>query len=517
MFKKNELLMGIDAGTESVRVGLYDLEGNEIAFAATPYPTYHPQNGWAEQDPHDWWSSLIASVKKALQNAGVTKDYIKGISLDATACSVVLCMNDGTPLRRSLIWMDVRASEEARFISSIQNDSLKYNGYGNVSPEWMPCKALWLKKNEPENYHKAEKILEFADWYMYKLTGRWTGNICNTTTRWYYNRHEGGWPVEFYESIDLGDILEKFPKEIYDLGEPIGGLTKEAAKELGLNEGTPVGQGGVDAFIGLIGLGVTEPGRIGLITGTSHCIMALSKDEFHAPGVFGSFPDAVIPGYQMIEGGQISTGAIIKWFKTHFCKDLEEEAERQNMSVYDLLTPLAQKLPPGSEDLLVLDYWQGNRTPHVDPNIRGLIYGLSLNHRREHIFRAIMEGIAYGTEQILQVFKKNGIDVQEISIAGGATNSPLYLQIHADVSNLPIYVPNVLQAPCLGSAILASVGSGYYSNIQEAAKNMVHYNKCIEPIQENHEKYQAFTERYMEAYPLFQSWMKRITNHASNG
>ena len=513
---KNELLMGIDAGTESVRVGLYDLEGNEIGFAATEYPTYRPQHGWAEQDPRDWWNALVSSTKKALKYADATKDQIKGISLDATACSVVLCMNDGTPVRRSLIWMDVRASEEARFISSIKNDALKYNGYGNVSPEWMPCKALWLKKNEPEHYHKAEKILEFADWYMFKLTGQWTGNICNTTTRWYYNRQEGGWPVEFYEAIGLGDLLEKFPTEIHDLGERIGGLTKEAAEELGLNEGTPVGQGGVDAFIGLIGLGVTQPGRVGLITGTSHCIMALSEDEFHAPGVFGSFPDAVIPGLQMIEGGQISTGAIIKWFKTNFCKDLEEEAERKGVSVYDLLTPAAQKLPPGSEGLLVLDYWQGNRTPHVDPDVRGLIYGLSLSHRQEHLFRAIMEGIAYGTEHIIRVFKKNNIDVQEISIAGGATNSPLYLQIHADVSNLPIYVPNVMQAPSLGSAILASVGAGYYANIQEAAQNMVHYNKCIEPIQENHERYQALIEHYMEAYPLFQSWMKGITKHASN-
>lgn len=513
---KNEVLMGIDAGTESVRVGLYDLNGNEIAFAATEYPTYHPKQGWAEQDPSDWWSSLVASTRKVLEKSGVSKDQIKGISLDATACSVVLCMNDGTPLRRALIWMDVRANEEARFISSIDSDALKYNGHGNVSPEWMPCKALWLKKNEPENYHKAEKILEFADWYMHKLTGRWTGNICNTTTRWYYNQREGGWPVAFYEAIGLGDIIEKFPQEIHNLGDFIGGLTKKAAEEMGLKEGTPVGQGGVDAFIGLIGLGVTEPGRIGLITGTSHCIMVLSEEEFHAPGVFGSFPDAVVPGYQMIEGGQITTGAIIKWFRTQFCKDLEEEAKQKGVSVYDLLTPAAQELPPGSEGLLVLDYWQGNRTPHVDPDVRGLIYGLSLKHRREHIFRAIMEGIAYGTEQIIQVFKKNGIDVREISIAGGATNSPLYLQIHADVSNLPIYVPNVLQAPCLGSAILASVGAGYYSSIQEAAKNMVRYDRVIEPIKENHERYQALTERYIEAYPQFHSWMKSITNQVSN-
>lgn len=507
-----ELVMGIDAGTESVRVGLFDLQGNEIAFGATEYKTYHPQPGWAEQDPHEWWSALVSSTHKAMQQANASKEQIIGISLDATACSVVMCKEDGTPLNRALIWMDVRATEEAAFIASTNDDALKYNGYGNVSAEWMPCKALWLKKHDAENYHKADKILEFADWYMFKLTGRWMANICNTTTRWYYNREEGGWPRGFYEKIGLGDLLDKFPQEVNDLGVHVGGLCKQAAEELGLREGTPVGQGGVDAFVGLIGLGVVKPGRLGLITGSSHLLLGLTETSIHAKGVFGSFPDAIVPGLKMVEGGQVSTGSIIKWFRSNFCRDLEEVAKAKGVSVYDLLTEKASQLPPGSDGLLVLDYWQGNRTPFVDPNVRGMIYGLSLKHGREHIFRAIMEGIAYGTEHIIQTFKQNGFEASELYLAGGASNNPLYMQIHADVSNTVINVPEVAQAPSLGSAILASVAAGAYKSIPEAAENMVRYKTRIEPNPENHEKYKALSQQYQLAHPQFGDWMRKTTS-----
>ncbi len=502
------LLMGIDAGTESVRVGLYDLQGREVAFGVTGYRTYHPKPGWAEQHPQEWWSSLAQSIRMALSQAEATKDEIIGIGLDATACSVVLCKNDGTPIRPSLIWMDVRASEEAHFIAACKESALKYNGYGNVSAEWMPCKALWLKRHDSENYEQSEKVLEFVDWLTYKLTGRWTGNINNTTVRWYYNRDEGGWPRSFYEKIGLGDVIEKFPQDICDLGDLVGGLTRQAAEELGLKEGTPVGQGGIDAVVGMIGLGVVKPGRLALITGSSHLVLGLTDVTIHTKGVFGTFPHAVLPNINLIEGGQISTGSILKWFKTHFCKDLEAVAESQGMNVYQLLTPEAEKLPPGSDGLLVLDYWQGNRTPHVDPDVRGLIYGLTLKHGREHIFRAIMEGIAYGTDHVLQTFKENGFSADEIYVAGGATNNNLFLQIHADVSNVAVNIPEVAQGPSLGSAILASVAAGVYGSIPEAAEHMVRFKQRIEPNAENHEKYQLIAAQYRKAYAQFGDWMR---------
>jgi FGGY-family pentulose kinase len=507
----NQVVMGIDAGTEGVRVGLFDLKGKDIAFASTEYKTYHPYPGWAEQDPTEWWGALITSAKKAMSISGVRKEQIIGISYDATACSVIACKNDGTAVRRPLIWMDIRASMEAEVIKNTKDPILKMSGFDTVSPEWMPCKALWIKNNEPENYDAADKIVEYADWYTYKLTGRWTVNKCNITTRWYFNQDEGGWPYNFYKQIGLEDIFKKFPKETFDLGEHVGGLTKSAADQLGLLPGTPIGQGGVDAFIGLIGLGVDKAGKLGLITGSSHLLMGLTDRSFNGKGIFGAFPDAVIKGLKMVEGGQISTGSIIKWFVNNFCKDLVEKAKQENANVFDYLTPLAERVSVGSEGLLVVDYWQGNRTPYVDPTIRGLMYGFSLQHRREHVFRAIMEGIAYGTELVLQTFKQNGFEATELYVAGGAANSDLYLQIHADVSNLPIYVPEVAQAPSLGSAILASVAAGVYDDTSEAIKNMVTYKKKVEPDYENHLKYKMIFEKYREVYPQFNEWMRSTT------
>lgn len=506
-----KLLMGIDAGTESVRVGLFDLTGKEVGVGVTEYQTFHPKPGWAEQDPREWWSALVESTKKALSKSKASKEDVIGISLDATSCSVVLCKNDGTPLRNSLIWMDVRASEEAKFIASTNHKALKYNGYSNVSAEWMPCKALWLKKHDTENYEKADKVVEFADWYTFMLTGRWTGNICNVTFKAYYDLDEGGWPIEFYEEIGLGDVISKFPEDILKLGDYVGGLTKQAANELGLSEGTPVGQGGIDSIVGMIGLGVVKPGRMALITGSSHLLLGLTEKKFHAKGMFGAYPHGLVPNLNVIEGSQISTGSILKWFRTQFCKDLEEEAKRRGVSVYELLTPEAAKIPPGSEGLLVLDYWQGNRTPHIDPDVRGMIYGFSLMHTREHLFRAIMEGISYGTDDIIQTFKDNGFAVSEVYASGGATKSKLFLQIHADVSNITIKVPENPEAPLLGSAILAGVGAGVFQGIEEGVEQMVRIKDTIIPNQENHEKYKEIAEQHRKIYPEFGDWMRETT------
>lgn len=506
-----EVVMGIDAGTEGVRVGLFDLKGNELTFASTEYKTYHPNPGWAEQDPNEWWSAFVQTTKKALYQSGIKKEQIIGISYDATACSVIACKNNGEAVRRPLIWMDIRASKEAEQIKMTNHPILKMSGYNTVSPEWMPCKALWIKNNEPENYKLADKIVEYADWFTFKLTGRWTINTCNITTRWYYNKEEGGWPEEFYEKIGLGDIFDKFPEDILDLGDYVGGLTEKAANELGLLPGTPIGQGGVDAFIGLLGLGVDRAGKLGLITGSSHLLMGLTDKSFNGEGIFGAFPDAVIKNLKMVEGGQISTGSIIKWFINNFCQDLIEKSKRENVSVYNYLTPLAEQVPIGSEGLLVVDYWQGNRTPYVDPNVRGMIYGFSLQHRREHVFRAIMEGIAFGTELVLDTFNKHGFTATELYVAGGAANSDLFLQIHADVSNIPIFIPKVSQAPTLGSAILASVAAGIYKDSFEAIQHMVSYKKVIEPIYENHKKYQEIFEKYRDVYPNFKDWMHATT------
>lgn len=502
---EKKYVLGFDGGTGGMRVGIFDLEGHELVFASTEYETRHPHAGWAEQSPMDWWSALRESVHKALKESGIRKEDIVALSYDVTCCSVMLSMNDGTPVRDCLIWMDVRAAKEAADIAATGDPALKFNGYGNVSAEWMPCKALWLKRHEPENYNKAEKVCEYADWMTYKLTGKWIANMNNIAIRWYYDKNCGGYPRSLYEKIGLLDVLDKYPQEIAYIGDNIGTLTKEAAEFLGLSENTIVGQGGVDAYIGNIGLGVIAPGKVALITGSSHLIMGVTDVyNYSKSGIFGPFPDCMLRGSGVVEGGQTSSGSIVSWFKRNFCKDLDMQPE----GAYAILNREAAKIAPGSEGLLVLDWWQGNRTPYTDPNVRGMIYGLSLGHTQAHLFRAIMEAVAYGTENVFCSFRNAGYTVDEIYMGGGTTNSDLFMQIHADVSNVTVNVPGNPQSPTLGSAILATVAAGCYSSVAEAVEHMVRYAKVIKPDPENHEKYRAYFAQYQKAYEQCGGWMR---------
>ncbi|MEA5004102.1 MAG: FGGY-family carbohydrate kinase [Christensenella sp.] len=512
--KNTECLLGIDMGTSSVKVGLFDLQGTPIAFADETYPLYTPKSGWAEQTVEEWWDAICKATRRLIDKSGVSPSAIMGMSVDTTCCTVMIADKDMNILRPAIMWMDVRASRQAKEITATGDPALKINGYGNVSAESMPAKALWIKQNEPELYDKAEHVFECVDWLMHKLTGELTASIDTTAPRWYYDRPNGGWPVSFYEKIGLADVLDKFPKEVLDLGTPVGGLTKKAAEDLGLVAGIPVGEGGADAFVGMVGLNVVAPGRIAMITGTSHLHLGLTEKEMHSEGMWGSYPDAVIRGLQMIEGGQTSTGAIVNWFKTNYCGNVEVEAKKQGKSIYDLLNEGAQNLPIGADGLLALDYFQGNRTPYADPDVRGMFYGLSLAHTPYHLYRAIIESICYGTEAIMQTFRDGGMRPDGIYISGGAVKSAFWTQTHADVCNLPIFIPKVTEAPCLGSAILGAVACGAYPDIKTAAKNMVTIEDCVEPDAGRHEQYKFYYEKYKEAYQVSKGWMHEVTTHS---
>jgi len=509
----SELVLGIDMGTTGVRVGIFDMEGTPVVFCEENYRLYTPHSGWAEQDPNEWWECICKASKRAIMQMNINPERIIGMSVDTTCCTVMAFDKNFVPMRNAIMWMDLRAADQAVRISQSRHPSLKYNGFGNVSAESMPCKALWLKENEPDIYNNAKYIGECTDWLMHRLTGEITASINTTSIRWYYDSENNGWPVDFYNKIGLGDLIEKFPKRVLDLGEVAGTLTAETSEEMGLRPGIPVGQGGADAFIGMIGLNVVKPNRMALITGSSHLHLALCNKEFHSKGMWGSYPDAVIKGLHTVEGGQTSTGSIIQWFKNNYCGDVKKTADEKGVSVYDILNEEAMKLKPGSEGLLFLDYFQGNRTPYADPDIRGLFYGLSVKHTAQYLFRAIIESICYGTAQIVDIFKKSGMMPESIYISGGATKSPLWMQTHSDICNVPILIPKVCEAPCLGSAILGAVAGGAYSNISSAAEAMVKIVDQIEPNKNAYEAYQFYYERYNEAYDLFKDWMHSITKH----
>jgi len=496
-------LLGVDGGTEGLRAGIFDVFGTPLAFASTSYPTQFPAPSWAEQDPNDWWDALGKSVRKAISDSGISVDQIAAMTVDTTCCSVVPLDDSGNPVRPALIWMDVRSAEQAEQMVATEDDALRINsnGSGPVSAEWMIPKALWIKQNEPENFDRAVTICEYQDYINLHLTGRLGASINNVSTRWHCDYSREGVPKSLLEKLDLGELAEKWPLDVFRLGELVGGLTPRAAEHLGLTPDLPVVQGGADAQIGMIGLGVVKPGNLALITGSSHLHLGLSEKPFHGTGIWGTYADALLPGLHTVEGGQTSTGSVINWLKNLFGE-----------SDYEALNRDASKLPPGSENLIVQEHFQGNRTPHTDPKSRGAFHGLTLKHGREHLFRAAIEGVAFGSELILESMRTNGFFPESIVVSGGATRSELWLQIHSDVSNLPLTLTKNPDAPLLGCAILAAVGAGIYEDIPTAVEQMVQIDRVIEPNSQVHAEYQPFYESYKASYV----GLRNIRNNLEN-
>lgn len=485
-------MLGIDGGTESLRARLFDLSGRCLGNAATPYTTQFAPGARAEQAPEDWWRALGNSVRGAVAESDVAPEQIEALSLATTNCTVVALDATGRALRPAILWMDLRAGAEAADILATGDPALIVNGagHGPISAEWMLPKALWLKRHEPSVFDAAATIAEYQDFLTLRLTGRRTASLNNASIRWHYATDRGGWPIGLVRALGLEALLEKWPAEVVAPGAVIGNLTPDAAQHLGLTTATKVVQGGADAQIGIVGLGVTRPGQIALITGSSHLQYGISDAPRHAPGLWGTYKDALYPGRYILEGGQTSTGSIINWLR------------RLAGGNFDLarLNEEAASLPPGAEGLLALDHFQGNRTPHTDPLARGAIVGLSLHHGMAHVMRAVMEAIGLGTRAILDRMREAGFAAAELVAGGGATNSPLWLQIHADTANLPVLVPDVSEVPSLGAAILAAVGAGRFATIEEGIAAMVRPGRRIEPNPANVMRYEEIYVRYVKLY-----------------
>jgi ribulokinase len=484
-------VIGIDGGTESLRAHVFDLEGRPLGSHASAYETAFPEPGRAEQNPDDWWHAIGIATRGAVAAAGVDVADVIAIGIDTTSCTVVALDATGRPLRPSMIWMDVRAAREAEEVAASGDPALRVNGggAGPVSAEWMIPKALWIRRNQPDLYDRAARICEYQDYLNWRCTGRWVASLDNVSIRWHYQIAHGGWPTSLLARLGIADLREKWPSEIVAPGAVVGGLTTAAAAHRGLRAGTPVVQGGADAFIGMIGLGVTEPGELALITGSSHLQLGVADREVHAPGVWGTYQDAVYPGRPIIEGGQTSTGSVIAWFKRNFAAGVS----------YEELNAAARAIPFGAEGLLVSDHFQGNRTPYTDPLARGAITGLTLKHTPAHVYRAIVEGVCFGTRLIVDSFGE-AFSARRVVIAGGATNSDFWLQTHADTLGLPIQLPEVADACALGSAILAATGAGRFSSIEEGTRAMVRIRTTIDPDGRAAEAYAPIYDRYRAAY-----------------
>jgi len=496
--------IGLDGGTGGARAMVVALDGTVLSTVDTPYETRFPKPGWAEQSPADWWTAAVRSVRAAIAAAGVTAADVRAISADGTSSTLVALGEDLAPVRPAILWMDNRASAEARTMTATGDPALRRCRAG-VSSEWMIPRILWLAGREPESFAATRWFVEMADYLALRLSGRLTLGHNQITNRWFYDGRRGGWPDAFFDRIGLAGITDRFPDEILPLGAPIGPLAPAAAADLGLSPGTLVVAGGTDAYVAMVGLDVCRAGRTAFITGSSHLVLPMVDHDDEIPGLFGPHPDCVVPGLSVIEGGQVSSGSIVRWWHDNVARPMQPEGD-----AYAAMMRRAAEIPIGADGLVALDFWQGNRNPYTDYDLTGAMFGLTLKHTPDHMLRALLESVAFGTENILRTLKDAGSPVASMTVCGGSARSEVWLQMHADVGNLPIIVPEVAEATVYGSAIVAAVGAGVYADLPEAAAAMVREHRVVEPDAGRHARYAEIFEIYRDTHDALAPLMHRM-------
>lgn len=468
-----------------------DLSGLVVGMASRSYETRFPKPGWAEQSPADWWSAACAAVSEAVHVSGARPRDIVAISADGTSSTLVALDSNGDLTCPAILWMDNRASAEAQRMTASGDPALRRCRAG-VSSEWMIPRLLWLKQQRPKIFERSRWFVEMADYMAFLLSGQLTLGLNQATNRWFHGGLSGGWPIEFFDRVGLAGITSAFPSDVLPLGTPISRIRPESAEAMGLDRSTQVVCGGTDAYVAMAGLGVCSPGRTAFITGSSHLVLCMTDRDGEVPGIFGPHPDCVVPGLFVLEGGQVSSGSIVKWWHDNFGAALCGGGE----GAYAVMMRRAAAIPIGAEGLVALDFWQGNRNPYTDYDLQGAIWGLTLKHSPDHMLRALLESIAYGTENILRTLAVNNVPVMSMTVSGGSARSPFLMQMHADVSGIPITVPKVSEATALGSAIVAAVGAGIYRDLPEAAGQMVKEDYTIEPDRAAAERYAAVFDVY---------------------
>ncbi len=536
--KMNRYVIGIDFGTLSGRSVLINVaDGSELTTAVLDYPhgvmdCQLPDGtklgvDWALQHPDDYIEVLKKTIPATLKEADVKAEDVIGVGIDFTACTVLPVKDDGTPLCKIpafsaepnawiKLWKHHAAQPEANKLNEIAEkqgrEFLKRYG-GKISSEWLVPK-VWQTFNEaPEVYHAADRFIEAADWVIWQLTGKEMRNTCTAGYKAMWHKHDGYPGDDFFESLhpQLKNLVgNKLSTDLFPVGTKAGEITAEAAALTGLKEGTAVAVANVDAHVSVPAVGITAPGKMLMIMGTSTCHMVLGEKETNVPGMCGVVEDGIVEGYFGYEAGQSCVGDHFQWFVEN-CTPREyfAEAEEKDIDIHELLTEKAAKLKPGESGLLALDWWNGNRSVLVDVDLSGMMLGMTLATKTEEIYRALIEATAYGTRMIIDTFHANGVPVNEIYAAGGiAEKNPFIMQIYADVTNREIKISGSPQAPALGSAMFGAVAAGKsrggFDNIFEAARVMAKVKDIIyKPSAENVNIYDKLYSEYSILHDYF--------------
>ena len=501
-------VIGVDCGTSGTKTVLFDEAGTVIASKTIEYPMYQPKNGYAEQEPRDWADAMVNTIKAVMAQSGVSKSDVKGIGISGQMHGLVMLDKDNNVLRRSISWCDQRTEAEVEWMTNtVGREKLIEITANPALTGWTAAKILWVKNNEPEIYEKVAHILLPKDYLRFVLTHEYATEVSDASGMQLLDVPNRKWSDELLSAFEID---KSWLGKVYESCEVTGTLTKSMADELGLCEGTIVVGGAGDNAAAAIGTGVAEDGKAFTTIGTSGVVFAHTSGIAIDPKGRVHTCCAAVPGAWHVMGVTQGAGLSLKWFRDNFCAAEKETAAYMGVDEYYLMDKEADTVPVGAERLLYLPYLMGERTPHLDPNARGMFFGLSAMHTKKHMLRAVLEGVSYSLRDCVEVFREMDINVSDMMACGGGGSSPLWRSMLADLYNCPVKTVASKEGPALGVALLALTGAGVYSSVPEACKAVVSVDKTQQPNAENVPVYDSYYQLYREIYPAVKAQCAKL-------
>lgn len=498
--------LGIDLGTTGARAIIVDgSNGAVIAGATSEYPLDAPRPLWAEQNPADWWRGTVEAVQGALHKARQVLGgsvEVAAVGLSGQMHGVVLLDEAGEVVGPSLIWCDGRSQAQCDFITeTVGAEHLIELTANPALVGFSAPKILWVRENRPDQWRRTRKFLLPKDYIRYKLTGEYASEVSDASGTLLFDVAGRRWSSEMLERLELDSAL--LPA-VYESPEVSGQITAAVAAELGLKAGTPVVGGGGDQAAGAVGNGIVRFGSVSSTIGSSGVVFAYAEQPARDPGGRVHTFCHAVPGAWHVMGVTQGAGLSLRWFRDEIAGPVEIAAARDSgQDIYDLLTQQAASVQPGSEGLIFLPYLMGERTPILDPQARGVWFGLTAAHHRAHLTRSVLEGVAYSLKDSLQILLEMGVAVEEIRASGGGGKSPLWRQIQADTFNREVVTVNASEGPAYGAALLAGVGAGFWPSVASACDATIQVTTRTNPDP-------AAAEVYARYYPIYNELYARL-------
>ncbi|MGN0159879.1 MAG: xylulokinase [Lachnospiraceae bacterium] len=478
------LYIGIDLGTSAVKLLLMDEKGNIKNIVSKEYPLSLPKPGWSEQNPYDWYDGVMAGLKELI--ADCDRKQVRGISFGGQMHGLVMLDKDDNVIRPAILWNDGRTVKECEYLNNVIGKKKLSQYTANIAfAGFTAPKILWVRENEPENFQKIAKIMLPKDYIAYRLTGVFSTEPSDASGMLLFDVKKRDWSDEMLEICGIN--RQMLPK-IYESYEITGTVKPAIAKELGIGEDTIVAAGAGDNAAAAVGTGTVGDGNCNISLGTSGTIF-ITSDKFLVDenNALHSFAHAD-GGYHLM-GCMLSAASCNKWWMDEILKTGEYAKEQEGI----------EKL--GENHVFFLPYLMGERSPHNDPLVRGTFTGMSMDTTRKDMTQAVLEGVAFGLRDSLEVARGQGLTITKSKICGGGAKSPLWRRIMANVLNLELEIIASEEGPALGGAMLAAVACGEYASVQDASKAIVKVVETVKPEKELVLKYQERYEEFVRIYP----------------